>query len=655
MKDLLPNKAIRLTMSMQVLSFATQITDFPGLTNPEFLQALSWERSAGAELRKAAAEGNVNKFSRLLQAKLKELDASTAIGGQCGERVLWSLHAYAEEAGLTRLVQRTLDLIAKKPTAGSHRPVNKPAVNWSQRVSQLVAELTQSVCSEETRPFALLTSIELLANSGHRLSSDQFFQLWRATVSELMMWTTVIHDDPTMSPDHLLVEHGEIPYVGGLLFRDIASSATLIKAGRKVLLGELNARVDGDGTAHADILARLPLWLAPLVRATVMAARFGEQLWNAEDRLLLSNVIDRAVLLCRPDGRAALTNGERLDLLPVLTAASELLDLGLVTSTTDYLTAVNRAVSGKPPKKSRPGVSTVPSSQSDWAKFALLRSDMSVEADSVAITHHLPLPQLDVMAMGRPLIHGDWKLRLKVAGAPIELADEWGCVCWQSDPDADYMELQMTGPGKMRVERIVMLSRKERFLVIADSVSGVPASNGESSKSNAVDKKSGPRTRIEFESRLALCEGLVGTADGTTREGLISGKRLKARVFPLGIAQDKVHSTPHELSFDNNELVLKQVAEGDAMFAPLVLVWHPDRTRVEATWKMLTVTEAGKVVGPDVAVGYRLKLGKFQLLITRSLKKTGNARAVLGHHTRNETVIGTFDKNGDVEVIASVE
>jgi hypothetical protein len=50
-----------------------------------------------------------------------------------------------------------------------------------------------------------------------------------------------------------------------------------------------------------------------------------------------------------------------------------------------------------------------------------------------------------------------------------------------------------------------------------------------------------------------------------------------------------------------------------------------------------------------------LKLGAFQLLISRSLKKTGNARAVLGHHTRNETVIASFDKNGDVEPIMSVE
>ena len=650
-------------MSMHALSFAAQITDFPGLSDSEFLQALTWERSAEAELRSAAASGNVAKFSKLCQAKLRELDPNTAAGAHCGERVLWSELSYCEEAGLTRLIERTSETAARKAPAGSHRPVNKPAVNWSQRVNQLIIELTASVCSAEPRPYALLASIEVLAHSGHRLSVDHFFKLWRTTLSELMMWPTVQHDDPTMSPDHCLVEHGEIPYVGGLLFRDISCASNLIKSGRKILINDLIDKTDTDGTPHAEILARLPLWLAPLVRATLMATRFGDELWNAENRQLLTNVIDRAILLCRPDGRAALTNGDNIDSLPVLTAAVDLLDLGLVSSTTDYLSAVKRAVAGKPPRRSRPAIATMPSNQSDWAKFALLRSDWSVEADSVAIAHHRPLPQLDVTALGRSLIHGDWTLKLKLGDSVVELAEEWSCVCWQSDPDADYIELQMVGPGKLLVERLVMLSRKDRFLVIADSISGVSTaealltSNGESAKSSQAAKKpaGNGKPRIEYESRVSLCDGIVGTCDGTTREGRIVGKRLKARVFPLGIPQDRVNSTPHSLSMDGNDIVLKQVAEGDGMFAPLVFVWHPERTRVDATWRTLTVTEAGKVVGNDVAVGYRLKLGKYQLLITRSLKKTGNARAVLGHHTRNETVIATFDSNGDVEPILMVE
>ncbi len=648
---------------MHSLSFAAQITDFPGLSNSEFLQALTWDRSADAAVRAAATSGNVAAFTKAWQAHRRARDTGSTTGAACAERVLWSQQAYSEEAGLVRVIQQTRESNSKKNGSAAHRPVNKPAVNWSQRVGQLVTELTAAVGSAEPRAFALLASLELLAHSGHRLSVDQFFKLWRPTLTELLMWPTVIHEDPTVPKDVVLVEHGEIPFVGGLVFHDIANASNLVKSGRKVLAKELVDNTDTDGTPHADILPRLPLWLAPFVRSTLMMDRYQSGMWNAEQRQLFTNVIDRAVLLCRPDGRAALTNGLRLDSLPVLLAAVEILDLGLVGSTSDYLQAVQRAVAGKPPRRSRPMISTMPSNQSDWAKFALLRSDWSVEADSVAITHHQPLPQLDVTALGRSLIHGDWGLKLKLGDAVVELADEWSCVCWQSDPDADYIELQMAGPGKLRVERLVMLSRKERFLIVADSISGVsPAESSNVSKADAgranpgAKKSSAPtKQRIEYESRLTLCEGLVGTCDGTTREGRITGKRLKSRMFPLGITQDRVNSTPHQLSMEGQDIVLKQVAEGEGLFAPLVFVWHPERTRVEATWRMLTVTEEGKVVGPDVAVGYRLKLGAYQLLISRGLKKTGNARACLGHHTRNETVIATFDSNGDVEPILMVE
>src|SRR5437764_7372846 len=138
---------------------------------------------------------------------------------------------------------------------------------------------------------------------------------------------------------------------------------------------------------------------------------------------------------------------------------------------------------------------------------------------------------------------------------------------------------------------------------------------------------------------------MTDSCDGITREGKFAGDRVKARIFPVGIPQDCVFSTPHSLSIDGNQIVLKHVAEGEGLFAPLVFVWHPERTRVDATWRTLTVAEAGKVVGPDVAVGYRLKLGDFQLLVSRSLKRTGNSRTVLGHHTFNETVFAKFDSN----------
>ena len=105
----------------------------------------------------------------------------------------------------------------------------------------------------------------------------------------------------------------------------------------------------------------------------------------------------------------------------------------------------------------------------------------------------------------------------------------------------------------------------------------------------------------------------------------------------------------------SGQLTLTQTGTGRALFAPLIFDWHPGRRNAVAEWRSLTVTECGNAVGADRAAAHRLRLGKHQLLIYRSLALTDEPRAVLGHHTRFETVIGTFDARGNVRPIMLVE
>ena len=106
---------------------------------------------------------------------------------------------------------------------------------------------------------------------------------------------------------------------------------------------------------------------------------------------------------------------------------------------------------------------------------------------------------------------------------------------------------------------------------------------------------------------------------------------------------------------DRSELVLKQAAVGKGLYAPVMVDWDPERQRTLAQWRTLTVTEEGKTLTPDVASGHRLKLGIHQLLVFHSLVRTREARAVLGHHTRNETAIGSIDSEGDFTPILLIE
>jgi hypothetical protein len=382
----------------------------------------------------------------------------------------------------------------------------------------------------------------------------------------------------------------------------------------------------------------LPLWLAPLIRITRLARAFDGRLWSRDQEELLKSVVERAIPLCRPDGRAALSNGLKLQPLAVLNAAAETCGLAEAGPVGSYLRSVKRMIAGKPVARARAdGIVSMPSNQSDFARFALLRSDWTIKADSVALAHHRKFPQLDVTASGRPLIHGDWTIQVNIDGAHVELAEEWSCVCWQSDPDADYIELQMVGPGNLRIERIVMLSRTQRFLLLADSISGAR------------------RGRIEYRSQLPLGSGVQPRMDVPTREIQLTMKGFRARAFPLAVPQDRVISTPHDFSGTEGQLTLTQIADGEGLFAPLILDWDAGRSRGAAQWRTLTVTEDGRVIGGDIAAGHRLKVNELQLLVFRSLKSTGHSRAVLGHHTWNETVVGRVDKHGDVEPFLMVE
>ena len=617
--------------------------DLASLSDIELLQSLAWERGADPALKAAATAGNLEDAHAALLAALQPQTTGRESALGVGVRTLWSLAAYPKEADLGKLLNQVAGLPAKV-RAGQKRATNKAPKTLAQRVEPLIRRLTteDAEAPEPATSFALLASLELLALAGARLRPEQLWKMWRHSLSEatrlIRPKTDEDDHDPTIPADVQLIERGELPFVAGVLFGDVAGSSELLKTGRKILARSLSENFDTDGTPRAEVIERLPLWLAPLIRASLIARRFDAKLWTNDQEETLRSAVERSIPLCRPDGKSSLSNGLSLQPLPVLVAAAELFHLPEISPEGGYLHSVKRAIAGQPARRVRSdGVVTMPSNQSDWARFALLRSDWSVNADSVAVAHHRQFPQIDVTAAGKPLLHGDWTLELKLGDTVVELAEEWSCVCWQSDPDADYIELQMRGPGKLRVERIIMLSRKERFLLLADSIAGAPP------------------CRIEYRATLPLADEILVRLDTPTREAQLTMKGFKARVFPLAVAQDRVHSTPHEFTATEERLTLKQIAQGEGLFAPVLLDWHPDRTRADAQWRSLTVTEDGRVITPDIAAGHRLKLGDLQLLIFRSLKTTGESRAVLGHHTNNETVIAKFDKKGDIDPILMVE
>jgi hypothetical protein len=600
--------------------------------------SLTWERGAAPELKKGASEGKVAAFLKSWAALFA---GGKALPAGCWSK--WSWETFppgAVDDTLARLIAPE----ASVPKGTKRRSAIKPVASSEKvRWDGIAQELANIASSRSLTPYEALLGCEALVRGLRRPNQAALGPLWKGLAD--LVPTYVVDTDPvdTSRRDAAAVLRGELPWLLGMLFRGLAGSAALRQAGAAFLKQEVIGQTDSDGTPHAELVARLPLWLAPFIRIALFAealdvAGLADE---ARDHLLL--VIEMALPMCRADGSFGLA----LRPVPMLAASESLFSKGRQGTITNFLKQLSKPVAKRRP----PAIETSVSNQSDWAMYAHLRSEWSPHADSITVAYHVPEPQIEVLAGGHPIVHGAWKLELEIGQTRLELADEWSCVCWHSDPDVDYMELQIAGPGKLRVERMVLLSRKDHFAILADSIHGVkPSLFGV----NASLATTAPFL-IRCRSTISLPSDVTAALAVDSGKVEIKGAGASANLYPLIASPGTSKAGPHEVTVTSNSISVLSKGNGQGLFSPLFIDWNPARLKKSADWVGLTVTEEAKVVGRDIAAGYRLKVAKEQWLIYRSLLATTNARALLGHHTRKETVLGTFDSSGDVEPLLLIE
>ena len=554
------------------------------LEHGDFLAGLEFDPRAPASLRQAAGDGDPAEFLRQWSRQLSlRIDASTP-----------------------RLPQRAFDWIATD---------SRLSAAWRRTRSSSPSARPAILSRPQARsPLGLISRLEPDASDGDLLAALALLSQ-PASARHARSWLTAWRNCITLCTTRPLSP--ELAFTAGMLLAPLKGTAGLRREGKLALQQELLEHTDTDGTPHAGLLGDLPEWLGTLVRAGCWGRRFGTSTWNRRAGERFDRLVAWTTPLYRHRGRLALSGRPARGL-------GELLD------------SANRLTSGE----RRPEVT-----QSDWARVAVLRTNRCHDAPAVVLTHDGPTPRLDVSVGGRSLLQGDWSIEVTCGSRELVLED-WDCVCWQSDEDADYIELQADAAGGCRVQRQILLSRADELLVLADAAIAGPLMTQEPQDQ-----------RLTCRSGLGLAEGIVAeVARGGRRDWRLCGRGVSARVVPLAVPDDPLLATgPASISCHENRLEWSTEGRGPALYLPLILDFSARRRRRKPEWNSLTVTEDRQVVSPQKAAGFRVRLGDSQLVLYRSFDPPRSPRSVLGQHTQHETVIGLLRPDGDFAPLVLVE
>jgi hypothetical protein len=614
----------------------------------EFLAAVEW-RSDG--LKQAAGKAGDSDLSlRTIGLCWKQ---------QSADRLMPKLGEPLEFSSLNR----TLLAADAKSLPGFLRDVRKVAKKSgfgevSKRlVSRLDRWLDDQALESERCPESLLACVELLVIHGGAFPANTLGRLWKVALGAAIAqadsfaeaglaadWEELAADEDGDQRRWLL--SGLLPWACGLLFDEVKGAPKLLKAGRKHLSDQLLLVTDEDGIPIGPVLENVSEHLGRWKDAMLLSAIFGRPLWKdgADERLIETLQAVSATL--GTDGRICGCLQDDGSGAGLVVSLAELSGAGKGEKWYATARAVHAAV-----KQGLPRMDTatprrtvrdkdIPSWQSDDAETACLRSSWSPASNVATLTFHHDPVGFELVADGTPLVVGPWGLSLREDGEEVEIENAWECICWYTDGEVDYCELQLEFDDGSKLGRFVMLPRGRQFAVIADLVSGSMAK------------------QVELISELPLADGIDGSRRKGTREWRLKAGRQRFRVFPLAVPQDAGVGTANsaEIVTDDEQtsFVTSCVSSSGGIISPVVIDWAPERRSAGCEWTPLTVSEVMEI-DRSGALAWRVRFGSEHLIIFRALRATERYRTVLGYQTEHETVVADFTKSGDFREILLVE
>jgi hypothetical protein len=588
-----------------------------------------WHKSAPKAVRRAFSSGDPLAgwiaWKGHLADRKRPVDPDRLLPAETGA-LSWALPDGVDPPPTPAWLDRAAQLLADRPTADPS--LERDILGWLGESAGAAAEARYAL--------EALACCRAIARLAAALSPD----VWWALLDHLLV---AVADAARIELDHDPLVHqllsGELPLTLAYLLPEITPCRNLASAARRSLSSGLKDLLDGAGLLHGKHLGLLRPLLACWTRCRALGGELKGGCWTKAARDQYRWLVRHALRLARHDGSQVLSHGSAGAFHQELLAAA--LRFGGDADDCSIAALVLPGAKKHAPRRLDESALPEPASESEWAAVAVLRPRWSRAGERLTVLYPHQECQVELSCGKDVLWSGPWELDVRLDGRPAMPDSDWEQLCWVSDDDVDFLELEMQLSGGLRLQRQMLLARQDHFLLLADIVLGVEPG------------------RIQYLGRLPLCSGISFRGAGRSREGFLVGSKRRALVLPLALPEWRADRPGTRLRVGrlvqtSRGLELRQSAQARRLYAPLFLDLDRRRMTHRTTWRQLTVAESLEIQPHEVAVGYRVAVGKRQWLIYRSLAERAN-RTFLGHNLSSELLAARFHRSGKVEPLLEIE
>ncbi|MBA4020165.1 MAG: hypothetical protein C0483_23635 [Pirellula sp.] len=274
---------------------------------------------------------------------------------------------------------------------------------------------------------------------------------------------------------------------------------------------------------------------------------------------------------------------------------------------------------------------------SEAGRLSLLRADWSPGAAELAVDWSRPELRWEFRVGQTQFFAGCTLPDVRLNGKTVAVRGSWEEVCWESNVDVDYLELEIALESGARLQRQFILSRRDGLLYIADAVLLADPAD------------------VETVLRIPTAQNVALQPAAETREVMLFVGKQQVLLVPPLLPEWRSEKRVGELTSDGKELRLAQSSrQAAALYVPLVVVYDRKRARGECTWRRLTVGENLTLVSQDQACGFRVQIGRENWLAYRSLTDRAN-RTLLGVNLQTNFLLARFTKEGESEPLVEID